>query len=121
MVNPAINALQSFAIQANDQSEEAKIDKSAKDFESILLGNWLQQAEESIAKVPGTDDEEDDDSSSTQMQSEMAMRPLGDAMAASGGIGIAKMIATQLRETAETPLPVSFRPDGLLKNSLSHK
>ena len=31
------------------KSQDAKIDKSAKDFESLLLGSWLQQAQESFA------------------------------------------------------------------------
>ena len=30
---------------ASPEKENAKIEKSAKDFESLLLGGWLQQAE----------------------------------------------------------------------------
>ena len=39
--------------------EDAKIEKAGKDFESILLGSWLQQAEQSFAKVPGGDGTDD--------------------------------------------------------------
>ena len=81
-------------------TEDAKIDKSAKDFEAILLSNWLQQAEESFAKVPGDDDEEDGTSSQF---TQMAMQSLGTSFAGTGGIGIAKMIATQLHKTQESP------------------
>jgi Rod binding domain-containing protein len=81
--------------------EDGKIDKSAKDFESILLGSWLQQAEESFAKLPGGDDEEDADPGKEQFQG-MAMQSLGTSMTASGGIGIAKMISKQLHKTDGT-------------------
>lgn len=82
------------------RKENAKIEKSAKDFESILLGNWLQQAEDSFAKLPGGDDSEDEDAGGDQLQG-IAMQSLGSSMAGSGGIGIARMISTQLhREDA---------------------
>ena len=42
-------------------TENSKIEKSAKDFESILLGSWLQQAERSFASLPGADDDGDAD------------------------------------------------------------
>jgi Rod binding domain-containing protein len=80
--------------------EMSKIDKSAKDFESLLLGSWLQEAEHSFAKVPGTDEEENDGGSTADMQEGMAMQPLGEAMAASGGIGIAHLISRQLHQVS---------------------
>jgi Rod binding domain-containing protein len=90
--------------------ENAKIEKSAKDFESILLGSWLQQAEQSFAKLPGGDNDEDADAGKEQFQG-MAMQSLGESMTASGGIGIAKMISKQLhkaengtKEMRQTPL-----------------
>lgn len=86
---------------AKTSTEDSKIEKSAKDFEAILLGNWLQQAEETFAKVPGSDEDEQD--SATSQFSQMAMQSLGTSFASSGGIGIAKMIATQLQKTQGTP------------------
>ena len=79
-------------------TENSKIEKSAKDFESILLGSWLQQAEQSFGSLPGGDDE---DAGKEQFQG-MAMQSLGNSMTAAGGIGIAKMIANQLHK-AEDP------------------
>jgi Rod binding domain-containing protein len=83
--------------------DKGKVEKSAKDFESILLGSWLQQAESSFAKVPGGDDDEDQDAGSEQMQG-IAMQSLGSAMAAGGGIGIARMIVARL-SAENTPPP----------------
>jgi Rod binding domain-containing protein len=81
-------------------TQNAKIEKSARDFESILLSNWLQQAEQSFASVPGADEDEDGDSGKEQFQG-MAMQSLGASMTAAGGIGIAKMISTQLHKAED--------------------
>lgn len=82
-------------------TENNKIEKSAKDFESILLGSWLQQAEQSFGSLPGGDDDGDADAGKEQFQG-MAMQSLGTSMTAAGGIGIAKMISQQLHK-AEDP------------------
>jgi Rod binding domain-containing protein len=81
-------------------AENNKIEKSAKDFESILLGSWLQQAEQSFGSLPGGDDDEDADPGKDQLQG-IALQSLGSSMTAAGGIGIAKMIAKQLHKAAD--------------------
>jgi Rod binding domain-containing protein len=91
-----------------DSTENGKIEKSAKDFESILLGSWLQQAEQSFASLPGGDDDGDADAGKEQFQG-IAMRSLGDAMTAAGGIGIAKMIAKNLHKAADARAPATAR------------
>jgi Rod binding domain-containing protein len=80
--------------------DNSKIEKSAKDFESILLGSWLQQAEQSFASLPGADEDGDADVGKEQFQG-MAMQSLGSSMTAAGGIGIAKMIAQHLHKAAD--------------------
>jgi Rod binding domain-containing protein len=85
---------------ASPGRENAKIEKSAKDFESLLLGGWLQQAEQSFAKLPGGDDEEDADAGSGELQG-IAMQSLGTAMTEAGGIGLAKMISRQLHKVED--------------------
>ena len=80
--------------------ENAKIEKSAKDFESLLLGGWLQQAEQSFAKLPGGDDDEDADAGSGELQG-IAMQSLGTAMTDAGGIGLARMISRQLHKAED--------------------
>jgi Rod binding domain-containing protein len=99
-----LNRARSSVTDATPTSREnAKIDKAGKDFESILLGNWLQQAEQSFAKVPGGDGEDDDDSSKDQFQG-IAMQALAGSLTASGGIGIARMITERLH-AASQPQP----------------
>ena len=86
---------------APSATENKKIEKSAKDFESILLGSWLQQAEQSFGSVPGGDDDDGSDLGKEQFQG-MAMQSLGSSMTAAGGIGIAKMISKALYKSEES-------------------
>lgn len=105
-ISPLSTAADKLLQKTGSGDDTGKIQKSAKDFESLLLGNWLQQAESSFAKVPGTDGDEDEgqDAGSGEMQG-IAMQSLGSAMAAGGGIGIAKMIAAHLMAGKdETPV-----------------
>jgi Rod binding domain-containing protein len=81
--------------------EDAKIDKAGKDFESILLGSWLSQAEQSFAKVPGGDGQDDDDDSGKDQFQGIAMQALAGSLTASGGIGIAKMITWNLHKASD--------------------
>lgn len=88
--------------------ENAKIDKSAKDFESILLSTWLQQAYQTFGSFGGEEDGEDLGSGKDQFQA-IAMQALGTAMTSAGGVGIARMIAQKLyraeasQETSQPP------------------
>ncbi|RXH57252.1 rod-binding protein [Granulicella sibirica] len=86
---------------ASSSKEDAKIAKAGTDFESILLGSWLQQAESTFATVPGGDGEEDSDSGKDQFQG-IAMQALAGSMTKSGGIGIAKMITQHLHSAADS-------------------
>ncbi|HEX4036803.1 MAG TPA: hypothetical protein VHX37_01980 [Acidobacteriaceae bacterium] len=74
--------------------DDARIEKSAKQFEAMLLGSWLQQAEQSFATVPGAED--DEEAAGRDQMMSLGVQSLSQAMADSGGIGIAKMIATAL-------------------------
>jgi len=96
---------------ASTPMENAKIEKSAKDFESILLGSWLQQAEQSFGSLPGGDDE-DADSGKDQFQG-IAMQSLGASMTAAGGIGIAKMISKQLHKAEDARVAHEAKPHPL--------
>ena len=85
--------------QANAASrEQQKIQKAGKDFESILLGGWLQGAEKSFAAAPGGD-EADDDGNKDQFMG-MAMQQLASTLVNAGGIGIARMITEHLQARA---------------------
>jgi Rod binding domain-containing protein len=85
---------------ASASGNDTKIDKSSKDFESMLLSSWLQQAYESFGSVSGEDEDGDLDSGKQQFQG-IAMQALGTTMTASGGIGIAKMITSYLHKKDE--------------------
>jgi Rod binding domain-containing protein len=79
-------------------NDSARIDKGAREFEAVLLGSWLQQAEASFATLPGGDAEED--SGGDQFMS-LGVQSLSTSIAGTGGIGIGKMIATAMHKTAE--------------------
>jgi Rod binding domain-containing protein len=78
---------------------DAKIEKGATEFESMLLSTWLQKAEESMATVPGADD--DEDASGKEQMMSLATQTMASSMAANGGLGIAKMIAKAMHAAAD--------------------
>jgi Rod binding domain-containing protein len=90
-------------ISQNPQNKEkAKIEKSAQDFESILVGQWLEQAEKSFATVPGDDpDKKDQDPGQDQLRS-IALHSLAEGFTKAGGFGLARMISEKLEATEAT-------------------
>jgi len=78
---------------------DGKIEKSAQEFESMLLSTWLTQAESSMATVPGAED--DEDAAGRDQMMSLGVQSLANSMAASGGIGIGKMIAAALHKAAD--------------------
>jgi len=76
--------------------DSAKIDKAARDFESILIGEWLEKAEKSFASVPGADADKDNDPGHDQFQS-IGCQFLAEGLSKAGGIGIASMISKHLK------------------------
>jgi len=102
----ALRALQS------KQSNSGKIEKAAREFESILLGEWLQQAEKSFGTVPGSDPDKDADPGHDQFQS-IGCEYLAGALSKAGGIGLAKMITKHLEAVAGTqPTAVAAGDEG---------
>ena len=79
-------------------ADDARIDKGAQQFEAILMGTWLKEAEQSFGSVPGGND--DQDAGGEQMMS-LGIQSLATSLAASGGIGIAKMVATAMHAAAD--------------------
>ena len=90
---------QALRILQSKQTNSAKIEKAAHDFESILLGEWLQQAEKSFATVPGSDPNKDADPGHDQFQS-IGCEYLAGALSKAGGIGLAAMITKHLQAAA---------------------
>lgn len=83
---------------AKSLSDAAKIDKGAQQFEAILIGSWLKDAEQSLGSVPGGNDNQD--SGGEQMMS-LGVQSLATSLAASGGIGMGKMIAKAMHATQD--------------------
>jgi peptidoglycan hydrolase FlgJ len=84
------------AQSANDSPE--KIRQAAKEFEGLLLGEMLKSARESAGSLTGND-EDDEDANSTVL--EMGEQQFAQALAASGGLGIAKMVIAGLSKNAD--------------------
>ena len=103
-------AAQANAVQSNEDSlvqgfrssnrptDDAKIEKGAKEFEAVLVGSWLQQAEQSFATVPGADDDDQDVGRGSMMS--LGVQTLATSMASSGGIGIANMVGKAMHAAA---------------------
>ena len=89
---------QALQVLKGQNHDAGKIDKAARDFESILLGEWLEQAEKSFATVPGSDPSENTDPGHDQFQS-IGCQFLSGALSKAGGIGIAAMISKHLKAT----------------------
>jgi Rod binding domain-containing protein len=80
-------------------TDGAKIDKGAKEFEAVLVGSWLQQAEQSFATVPGADEDSEDVGRGSMMS--LGVQTLATSLASTGGIGIGTMIAKAMHAAAD--------------------
>ena len=72
---------------------------AAKEFESVLLGQWLKDAESTFGSVPGSEEE---DPGGEQM-TDFAMQHMASDITNRGGIGIAPIVERALakQETAK--------------------
>jgi Rod binding domain-containing protein len=109
LATPAVNLSDLRGTQATaklqnlkntDPGNSAKIQKSAREFEAVLLSHWLEQAEQSFATVPGSDQDPDADPGRDQFHA-IAMQAVGTALTGGhGGLGIAAMVARHLEAQA---------------------
>src|SRR6202451_1158750 len=81
---------------ASPKDSSSKIDKAAHDFESLLVGQWLEKAEKSFATVPGTDPDQDRDAGHDQFRS-IACESMAKGLVKNGVFGIATMISKHLK------------------------
>ncbi len=83
----------------------------AKQFEALMIGQMLRSARESSGGGwLGNEDDQEDQTGSLVM--EMAEQGFSQAMAARGGLGIAKMVTANLeRGHSKTPSSDSETPD----------
>lgn len=74
-----------------------KIQQAAQEFEGLLINEMLKSARQSTGSLTGDDD--DADANSTVL--EMGEQQFAQALAASGGLGIAKMVIAGLSKHAD--------------------
>ncbi len=96
-------------------TDPASLHKAAVQFESVLLGQWLESAEKSFATVPGSDD--DADAGGEQMMS-FGMQQFASAIASSGGLGIARLVERGLAKAATSSTPTNSTPSADLGSAL---
>ncbi len=65
----------------------------------MLLTTWMQQAEQSLATVPGAED--DDDAAGREQMMSLGVQSVAQSLAAHGGIGISRMIAKAMHSVAD--------------------
>ena len=76
--------------------ERAKLQNAARDFESILIADLLKTAPRS-----GTLDGDDTASAGVEGYDDLRTEAMASALAAQGGIGIARMMLYQLDRSAK--------------------
>ena len=95
------SALLGEAESGANSRDTAKIQKAGRDFESILLGSWLEGAEQSFGAAPGGPPDDEDDGGGGSQFLGMAMQHLAGSIVDAGGIGIARMISEHLAAMQE--------------------
>jgi Rod binding domain-containing protein len=95
--SPTEASLLGHARGLEDSSNPDRMRRSAQEFESILLSQWLEQAREAFAGVPGGEEEDSDDPGHDQMWS-LGSQSLATAVTKSGGVGIAKLLVGYLEK-----------------------
>ena len=94
-------------------SKASDLSSKAKEFEAILLGQWLQGSATAFGSVPGGNEEED--AAAEQMKG-FAFQHLASGLAEKGGVGIAKIVEKALTgdehgaSSSEHPLPDRSAP-----------
>lgn len=84
--------------QVNIATNAARLSSAAKEFESVLLGQWLKDAESSFGSMPGS---EEDDAGGEEMK-EFAMQRVATELTNRGGVGIAPMVKKALAASETT-------------------
>ena len=83
----------SVSIPVVNSAGKSKAEKAAQDFEAVLLGSLLENLQKTFA---GTSE---DGSAGSSSYARMGTQALASAMSAHGGIGIARLILQQWRQS----------------------
>jgi Rod binding domain-containing protein len=82
---------------ARTKPADSKLKSFASQFESILIAKWLEEAENSFAKLPGDEEDAAADPGQDQFRS-MALGFLAEGLSSAGGLGVAAMIVKHLEQ-----------------------
>lgn len=93
-INSAALANADVASMPTSNALSRKISKSASDFEAILLGSWIEKAEDTFAV---TEDGSTDPGSSTYRQ--LGAQAIAQMMANHDVLGIARMVSASLAKS----------------------
>jgi flagellar protein FlgJ len=93
-----VNRTQSSISSTNPRDTPEKIQKAAKDFEALLIGQMLKSVRESsMGGGWGTSDQSGD------VALDMAEQQLAQLMASNGGLGLARLISKGLENAIAKP------------------
>ena len=92
-VTPSMSRV-SQAVRDNSKDSPSRIGRAATDFEALLLAQMLKSAREA-----GESDDEEKDPNSTMI--DFGEQQFAQALASSGGFGIAKMVVAGLTKHAD--------------------
>ncbi len=93
MPTPSIQATSPTAIDGGPE-QKAKLKHVATDFEALLIGQMLRSARETSS------DSDDDQDQTNESLIQLGEQQFAQAIANSGGLGIAKMIVAGLSKNA---------------------
>jgi Rod binding domain-containing protein len=88
----------SLATSSAKKDSPAKIRQAATDFEALLLAQMMRAARETSCGGLSADDADYSEENSTMI--EVGEQQFAQALASSGGLGIAKMVLTGLAKNA---------------------
>jgi Rod binding domain-containing protein len=97
------------AMPEHDSPEVHKLRKSTQEFEAMLVSSWWQEMQNSFRDP----DEEQEAGSDTLQQ--IGFQSMATAMAASGGIGLARMVFHCLAPALEHSKPLDGATDLITK------
>lgn len=117
---------------AQSKPADSRLKSSAHQFEAILIGKWLEEAEATFAKLPGDDENPDADPRQDQFRS-MALQFLAEGISSAGGLGVASMmilkhlecnllneIVAKVRKSRRFPLGSLNLPELLRRRAAGH-
>lgn len=94
-IQPLANSAAGALGAMHPKDSASKVSKAATDFEALLLGQMLHSARESGGMGLAGDDTEDSESNSSLV--DLGEQQFAQALAANGGLGIAKMVIAGLK------------------------